>query len=116
MKEDNKNQKKTVSKKKVPSKKSELKNDSVIPPDYQIDEVIKQAFLRFHDSVSVRHHEAKDLEYLTSIISEYLNAYMVIGYDLSGEKIVIMNAKTSHDKDALIENLRTTLLSIIGNQ
>lgn len=116
MKEENKNQKKAVSKKKTPSKKNEIENETVLPPEYQIDEVIKQAFLRFHDTVNIRHHEAKDLEYLTSIISEYLNAYMVIGYDLSGEKIVIMNAKTSHDKDALVENLRTTLLTIIGNQ
>ena len=40
---------------------------------------------------------------------------MILGYDLNGEKVSIMHAETPHDRDALVEHLRTTLLNIIGN-
>jgi hypothetical protein len=39
---------------------------------------------------------------------------MVLGYDLNGEKVCIMNAKNATDKDALIEHLRSTLVGILN--
>lgn len=89
-----------------PTKKI-LKNDLII------EELIKQAFLRFSDNVSIKQSKVKDLEQLDCIAEEYLKTYIILGYDLNGEKVSIMHAKNPHDRDALVEHLRTTLLDII---
>jgi hypothetical protein len=81
-----------------------------------VEEVIKQAFLRFYDTAQVKQHKVKDLEHLDVIVSEFLKTFAILGYDLNGEKICIMHASNPHDRDALVEHLRTTLLGIINQQ
>lgn len=82
----------------------------------QVEEVIKNAFLRFADAAQIKQYKVKDLEHLDCVVSEFLKTFMVLGYDLNGEKVFIMHATNPHDKDALIEHLRTTLLGIINAQ
>ena len=119
--EDN-NKKKPVKKRSL--KKSESSklsatdiNQELIPleKNLHVEDVIKQAFLRFYDNASVKSSKVKDLEHLDLITEEYLKSYMILGYDLNGEKVSIMHAENPHDRDALVEHLRTTLLNIIGN-
>lgn len=87
-----------------------LKNDNIL----QIEDLIKQAFLRFYNTAYTDKAKAKDLDHLNLIMEEYLKCYMVLGYDLNGEKICIMNAHSSSEKDALIEHLRSTLVGILN--
>jgi hypothetical protein len=82
----------------------------------QVEEVIKQAFMRFYDNVNIKQEKIKDLEHLDHIAEEYLQSYMILGYDFNGEKIVITHADNPHDRDALIEHLRTTLLNIVNKE
>lgn len=82
----------------------------------QVEEVIKNAFLRFYDNAQLKHFKVKDLEHLDTVVSEFLKTFMVLGYDLNGEKVFIMHAVNPHDRDALVEHLRTTLLGIINAQ
>jgi hypothetical protein len=82
----------------------------------QVEEVIKNAFLRFYDNAQLKQHKVKDLEHLDGVASEFLKAFMILGYDLNGEKAFIMHATNPHDRDALVEHLRTTLLGIINAQ
>lgn len=80
----------------------------------QVEEVIKNAFLRFYDNAQLKQYKVKDLEHLDSVVSEFLGTFMILGYDINGEKVFIMHATNPHDRDALVEHLRTTLLGIIG--
>lgn len=82
----------------------------------QVEEVIKQAFLRFYDNATLKQYKVKDLEQLDTVITEYLDTFMLLGYDINGEKVIIMHATNPHDRDALVEHLRTTLLGIINPQ
>ena len=82
----------------------------------QVEELIKNAFLRFADAAQMKQYKVKDLEHLDSMVSEFLKAFMVLGYDLNGEKVFIMHATNPNDRDALVEHLRTTLLGIINAQ
>jgi hypothetical protein len=82
----------------------------------QVEEVIKNAFLRFADAAQMKQHKVKDLEHLDSLTSEFLKAFIILGYDLNGEKAFIMHATSPNDRDALVEHLRTTLLGIINAQ
>ena len=92
--------------------------ESILPEKQlaQVEEVIKNAFLRFHDAAILKQYKVKDLEHLDSVASEFLKAFMILGYDLNGEKAFIMHATNPHDRDALVEHLRTTLLGIINAQ
>lgn len=82
----------------------------------QVEEVIKNAFLRFADAAQMKQYKVKDLEYLDGMVSEFLKSFMILGYDMNGEKAFIMHATTPNDRDALVEHLRTTLLGIINAQ
>jgi hypothetical protein len=82
----------------------------------QVEEVIKNAFLRFADAAQMKQYKVQDLEHLDGMVSEFLKSFMILGYDLNGEKTFIMHATTPNDRDALVEHLRTTLLGIINAQ
>ena len=82
----------------------------------QIQDLIKQAFLRFYNSTCTNKAKEKDLDHLNLIMEEYLKCFMVLGYDLNGEKICIMAAHNASDRDALIEHLRSTLVGILNQQ
>jgi hypothetical protein len=117
----NKPTKKTYRKKKTESiGLSALENveENILPEKQlaQVEEVIKNAFFRFADAAQMKQHKVKDLEHLDSLASEFLKAFMILGYDLNGEKAFIMHATNPNDRDALVEHLRTTLLGIINAQ
>lgn len=98
---------------------SALNTEEQILPEKQlaqVEEVIKQAFLRFYDNATLKQYKVKDLEQLDTVITEYLDTFMLLGYDINGEKVLIMHATNPHDRDALVEHLRTTLLGIISPQ
>jgi hypothetical protein len=115
--EDSKKKKQVSSKKKVIRKKKTtvptLSADK-LESTLHVEEVIKQAFQRFYDTALIKQSKVKDLEHLDNIVEEYLQAYMILGYDLNGEKVLIMHASNPHDRDALVEHLRTTLLGIVN--
>jgi len=120
-KDKNKPTKKTYRKKKTESLGLSALNtpeEDILPEKQlaQVEEVIKNAFLRFADAAQMKQHKVKDLEHLDSVASEFLKAFMILGYDLNGEKAFIMHATNPHDRDALVEHLRTTLLGIINAQ
>lgn len=81
----------------------------------QIENAIKEAFLRFSDLSDTKKYKLKDLEHLDNIVEEYLKAFVILGYDLNGEKVHIFHANCPYDRDALVEHLRTTLISIVNN-
>lgn len=96
----------------------EAAEENILPEKQfaQVEEVIKNAFLRFYDAAQLKEYKVKDLEHLDTVVSEFLKTFMVLGYDLNGEKVFIMHATNPHDRDALVEHLRTTLLGIINAQ
>lgn len=46
---------------------------------------------------------ARDLTLLKSIITEYMDAYILLGYNLEGQRVVIQNYNSAKDKDAVME-------------
>lgn len=86
----------------------------IMNPAAEIDDVIKQAFLRFYDTATLKQTKLKDLEHLSKICEEFLSAYVILGYDLNGEKVHIMHASNHHDRDALVEHIRSTLISMVN--
>ena len=106
--------KKRASKKSLSPKLSaaDIEQNISTEKNLHVEDVIKQAFLRFYDNASIRGSKVKDLEHLDNITQEYLESYMILGYDINGEKVSIMHAENPHDRDALVEHLRLSLIHI----
>jgi hypothetical protein len=90
------------------------KHDEVTTPG-QLERAITQAFKRFYAASISKQNKIKDLHHLDSIVAEYLQSFIILGYDLNGEKICISHASTPAARDALVEHMRTTFLNIINN-
>ncbi len=48
----------------------------------------------------------RDLGLLKSIITEYLDSFILFGYSIDGERVIIQNFEKSKDRDALMEFLK----------
>jgi hypothetical protein len=52
----------------------------------------------------------RDLSLLKNIVSEYLDSFLVFGYNTHGDRVIIQNFKTAKDRDAIMEFLKTIFL------
>jgi beta-glucosidase/6-phospho-beta-glucosidase/beta-galactosidase len=52
----------------------------------------------------------RDLSLLKSIVAEYLDAFIVFGYTLEGERVILQNYEKPRDRDAIIEFLKTIFI------
>ena len=57
-----------------------------------------------------------DIAHLSSMIEEFMSAYMLIGYSLQDEQVVVINANTPKDESALADLLRSTFLEIASKR
>jgi hypothetical protein len=52
----------------------------------------------------------RDMGLLKTQVGEYLDAFLLFGYNLEGERIIIQNFKNAKDRDAVMELLKTIFL------
>lgn len=111
----------------MPRKRSTLKNTKVpsLSSDekFQIDQMTEKVF----DELNKRELEKsldrwlkvngdrnavamRDLGLLKSIISEYLDTFIVFGYNTDGERIILQHYTTPKDRDAIMEFLKTIFI------
>lgn len=93
-----------------------LKMDEIGDPI--VKQYIKELFeveikeqLKYNDMIKRR---KIDTDQIKSLLSEYLDSYIVIGYDIKGARVVFDSAKTDKQMDALIENLRSLFYKIMS--
>jgi hypothetical protein len=52
----------------------------------------------------------RDLGLLKSIITEYLDSFILFGYSLDGERVILQNFSKARDRDALMEFLKIVFI------
>lgn len=52
----------------------------------------------------------RDLGLLKAIVSEYLDSFIVFGYTLDGERVILQNYQKARDRDAIMEFLKTIFI------
>jgi hypothetical protein len=60
---------------------------------------------RQHQQVVMR-----DLSLLKAIVSEYLDSFILFGYNLEGERCILQNFSKAKDRDALMEFLKIVFI------
>lgn len=52
----------------------------------------------------------RDMQLLKSIIMEYLDSFLLFGYNVDGERVIVQNFTNSRDRDAIMEFLKTIFI------
>jgi hypothetical protein len=52
----------------------------------------------------------RDISILKNALVEYLDSFLVLGYTMEGDRIVMQHFKTPKDRDAIVEFLKTIFL------
>lgn len=52
----------------------------------------------------------RDLGVLKAIIGEYLDSFILFGYNLEGERVILQNFSKAKDRDALMEFLKIVFI------
>jgi len=52
----------------------------------------------------------RDLSILKTAITEFLDVFLLFGYDLKGNRVIIQNFKNARDRDAIMEFLKTIFI------
>lgn len=99
-------------KKKAPIKKSkEIK--PVVSTD-QIKKLLRDALLKNIDETAKQNEI--EIDALIATMEEFLRSFILIGYNLNSEPVVITNARSQIDADALNTALSRLFFSIHGGQ
>lgn len=79
------------------------KGDTPLSSDetLRIKELVKEALALHLTTVKKRHTERELNEALKSIVGEFLDCFVVLGYDLQGEPKIIKSSKTKMSEAAL---------------
>ena len=69
----------------------------------------------FLDAVSTGDEEQvktkmRDLSVLKTTIMEFLDVFLLFGYDMKGNRIIIQNFNNARDRDAVMEFLKTIFI------
>jgi len=69
------------------------------------EEVTKEAMRRIDTQQSV--------DAIKNILSEYFNAYILIGYGIDGRRTILRSANSDQDDDSLFELIRYTFMRVM---
>ena len=124
-KSDNKEDKDIPVKGEAPLKKKRSKKiPNVVPlgnPQEvkELDEFLKDIYASMEKNKSLQNLNRPkpdvDPEIIKAILSEYLNCFALIGYDLEGKRIVIKWSPNDKSEDSLVELIRCIFLNIAQN-
>ena len=82
----------------------------------QVDDLIRsviQDYMVQHGQL--KNEKSKNLQNLTGLISEYLSAFIVLGYDINGMPVNIIHAKNQMDADALSAAINRFIFNVVSN-
>jgi hypothetical protein len=82
----------------------------------QVEELLRsvmQDYMMQHGQL--KSEKSKNLQNLTSLISEYLSAFIVLGYDINGTPVNLIHAKNQMDADALSAAINRFIFHVASN-
>lgn len=99
------------------SKKSRKKQFTVTSGEQKLlNALIKDALMQNVAASKERMYKEECAQAVIAVLSEFLQSYMLIGYDFQGTPIRIVSARTGMDADALAQAVqRYIMMSHIGN-
>lgn len=83
----------------------------------KIDQLISQAIARHkNEIVAEKKEKIKELNHFASVAEEYLNCFILIGFSMQDERVVLQSTHSSKDELALMDLLRSTYFELASNR
>jgi len=57
-----------------------------------------------------------EIDNLKAILSEYLDSFILLGYGVEGNRVIIKHTKTSKDEDSIIEMFRFVFMRMVQGE
>lgn len=101
----------SLSSQKVSSKKS-MTDDEIVELNKKVYSAINNLELQksldkyLKENRTQQQTVMRDLGLLKGIITEYLDSFILFGYNIEGERVILQNFVKSKDRDALMEFLK----------
>jgi len=81
--------------KKIPKKQADSKGIT----SQQLQQLLKEALA---ESIDIRNRKTADnINAINGTLEEFLQTFLILGYDLDGNPVTLINTKTPQDADAL---------------
>ena len=75
------------------------------------NEELQRSIDRYAKEHELEHKEVfRDLGIIKAFLTEYLDSFLLLGYDTHGEKIIIRECRTAKDRDSMNEFLKTAFI------
>ena len=68
-----------------------------LPKSRNFDNLLKSSI----NAVEPAEIEEQDMSFITDYLGEHLKSFILLGYDLKGESVVMVSGKTPQDYDAI---------------
>lgn len=81
-----------------------------------IEQLLIQSLLRYKTDSLDEKQKHKELAHFSTMAQEYMSSFVIVGYSLQDERVLITHMPTAKDECALVDLLRSTLLDIAGNR
>jgi hypothetical protein len=82
-----------------------------------VNQLLSQVFLRYKNEVSLdKKIKHKEITQLSIMAEEYLSSFVLLGFSLQNEKVVVFNVPTAKDEAAIMDLLRNTMIDIMGGR
>jgi hypothetical protein len=80
-----------------------------------IDLLIAQSLKRHQDDILLdKKIKVKEMNHLSNVAEEYLNSFILMGFSIQNERVLLYNARTPKDESALMELFRSTFVDFIS--
>lgn len=75
--------------------------------------LIESLMLHKKEQREIQNSKNRDLEHFGAVAEEYLKCFVILGYDLHGDKVSIFNAHNDQEASALLEHVISSLSWLI---
>lgn len=82
-----------------------------------IDQLITHALSRHKEELAAdKKRKVREMGHLASLAEEYLNCFLLIGFSIQNEKVILQSASNSKDEAAIMDLLRSTFIEMASNR
>ena len=106
--------------KKPPIPISQNNNLSLVELDLPslIEKVLQDEHIQdeIHIEATKRLNTEESIKSVKAILSEYFDSFMVLGYDVDGDRLIVKHTKTDRDDDSMLEMLRYVFMTMLQKE
>jgi hypothetical protein len=103
---------------KKPVKQKPIKSSSLSQEDAY--KILKGILEEEADDIKLpkkmREANIESMTQLKNMVEEYMDCFVIVGYDVNGRRVIVKHTKNDRDEDSLVEQVRYLFYAIMAGQ